>query len=70
VEIAVRLDCTDRMVAKWRRRFAEEGLPGLDEGPRPGRPRSFSPAEIAEIKALAYELPAATGPAAVALVGG
>lgn len=43
VEIAARLDCTDRMVAKWRRRFAAEGLAGLDERPRPGRPRSFSP---------------------------
>ena len=43
VEIAARLDCTDRMVAKWRSRFAAEGLAGLDERPRPGRPRSFSP---------------------------
>lgn len=43
VEIAARLDVTDRMVAKWRRRFAREGLAGLDERPRPGRPRSFSP---------------------------
>src|SRR6476661_3795693 len=42
-EIAARLDCTDRMVAKWRRRFTVEGLAGLDERPRPGRPRSFSP---------------------------
>jgi hypothetical protein len=42
-EIAARLDCTDRMVAKWRSRFAAEGLAGLDERPRPGRPRSFSP---------------------------
>jgi transposase len=61
VAIAARLDCTDRMVAKWRRRFAEEGLAGLDERPRPGRPRWFPPAEIAEVKALACELPAQTG---------
>ena len=31
VEIAARLDCTDRMVAKWRRRFAQEGLAGARE---------------------------------------
>src|SRR5215210_303101 len=43
VEIARRLDCTERSVGKWRRRFCEEGLAGLDEKPRPGRPRSFSP---------------------------
>ncbi|MGI8803394.1 MAG: helix-turn-helix domain-containing protein [Solirubrobacteraceae bacterium] len=42
-EIARRLDCTERSVHKWRRRFCEEGVPGLDEKPRPGRPRSFSP---------------------------
>jgi transposase len=60
-EIARRLDCTDKTAAKWRRRFAAEGIAGLDERPRPGRPRSFSPAEIAEVKALACELPAQTG---------
>jgi transposase-like protein len=43
VEIAEKLDVTDRMVAKWRKRFRTEGLAGLDEKPRPGRPRSFSP---------------------------
>lgn len=42
-EIARRLDSTERSVGKWRRRFYEEGLAGLDERPRPGRPRSFSP---------------------------
>jgi transposase len=61
VEIAAQLDCTARMVAKWRRRFAEEGVAGLDERPRPGRPRSFPPSDIAAVKALARELPATTG---------
>jgi transposase-like protein len=42
-QIAEKLDITDRTVFKWRRRFAAEGLAGLDEKPRPGRPRSFSP---------------------------
>ena len=34
-EIARRLDVTERCVHKWRRRWCEEGLPGLDEKPRP-----------------------------------
>jgi hypothetical protein len=51
-EIARRLDCTDKTAGKWRRRFAEEGLAGLDERRRPGRPRSFPPAEIAEVRSL------------------
>jgi transposase-like protein len=42
-EIARRLDCTERSVHKWRRRYFELGIPGLDEQPRSGRPRSFSP---------------------------
>ena len=41
VEIAEKLDCTDRTVVKWRRRFTAEGLAGLDERLAPGRPRSF-----------------------------
>jgi hypothetical protein len=27
----------------WRRRFCQEGIQGLEERPRPGRPRRFSP---------------------------
>jgi DNA-directed RNA polymerase specialized sigma24 family protein len=41
-EIAERLDCSEATVFKWRKRFFEEGLAGLDERPRPGRPRVFS----------------------------
>lgn len=33
----------------------------MDEKPRPGRPRSLSPSQVAEIKALACELPAESG---------
>ncbi|HVQ52646.1 MAG TPA: IS630 family transposase [Mycobacterium sp.] len=48
-------------VRKWRRRFATEGLPGLDDLPRSGRPRVFTPIQMAEVKALACTLPAETG---------
>jgi transposase-like protein len=42
-EIARRLDTPREVVWKWRRRFLEEGLPGLEERPRGGRPAVFSP---------------------------
>jgi len=41
--IAERLDTPRQIVRKWRQRFVEEGLRGLDERPRRGRPRRFSP---------------------------
>ena len=42
-EIAVRLDTSPQIVSKWRKRFFEQRLEGLDEAPRHGRPGSFSP---------------------------
>ncbi len=45
-------------VRKWRRRFWQRRLAGLDDLPRSGRPRQFSAVQVAEVKALACELPA------------
>jgi transposase len=59
--IAQRLDVHVDVVSRWRRRFAEEGLAGLADRKRSGRPRRFAPGVIAEVKALACELPAASG---------
>ena len=42
-EIADRLDTRREIVSKWRKRFFEEGLVGLEERPRGGRPPVFSP---------------------------
>jgi hypothetical protein len=42
-EIAHGLCVRREVVSLWRKRFFEERLPGLDERPRPGRPRSFPP---------------------------
>ena len=42
-EIAARLDTRREIVSKWRKRFYEQGLPGLEERPRGGRPPSFPP---------------------------
>ena len=48
-------------VRKWRRRFCQHRLAGLTDLPRSGRPRRFSAVQVAEVKALACELPADTG---------
>jgi transposase len=42
-QIAARVDLPRQVVSKWRKRFFEEGLPGLDERPRRGRPTVFPP---------------------------
>ena len=42
-EIARRLDTRRKVVWLWRKRFLEKRLEGLDELPRPGRPRAFPP---------------------------
>ena len=42
-EIAARLDTPREIVSKWRKRFFEHGLAGLEERPRGGRPPAFSP---------------------------
>ena len=41
--IADRLDVPVQLVSKWRKRFFEEGLDGLKDRPRAGRPRAFPP---------------------------
>lgn len=41
-EIAARLDTRRQIISKWRKRFYEEGMAGLEERPRRGRP-GFSP---------------------------
>jgi transposase len=48
-------------VRKWRRRFSEKGVNGLADLPRSGRPRRFGAAVVAQVKALACELPATSG---------
>jgi len=48
-------------VRTWRGRFAAEGLKGLADRPRSGRPPVFAATVRAEIKALACSLPAECG---------
>jgi hypothetical protein len=42
-EIAVYLHTSRDVASLWRKRFFEERLAGLEERPRPGRPRGFPP---------------------------
>lgn len=59
--IAAELATTEDTVRKWRGRFAEQGLEGLVDRPRSGRPRRFTALQAAEVKSLACQCPAATG---------
>ena len=42
-EIAHRLSLPVQIVTKWRKRYYNEGLSGLDERPRAGRPPQQTP---------------------------
>ena len=42
-EIAERLDVPRQIVSKWRKRFHEQRMAGMEDAPRSGRPPAFSP---------------------------
>jgi transposase len=48
-------------VRKWRQRFFRRRMAGLKDLPRSGRPSRFTAVQVAEVKALACELPADSG---------
>jgi len=56
--IARRVGVTPNTVRKWRKRFCTNGYAGLRDRPRSGRPRVFAAVVVAEVKAIACELPA------------
>ena len=43
LQVANELGCCRNTVILWRARFLQHGLAGLQDAPRSGRPRSFSP---------------------------
>ncbi len=43
LQVANELPCTRHTVGRWRSRYLAQGLHGLQDAPRPGRPRRFSP---------------------------
>jgi transposase len=48
-------------VGKWRKRFCREGVDGLADRKRSGRPRVFGAAVVTDAKAVACELPRTRG---------
>ena len=60
-KIARRREVSVDTVRLWRGRYADEGMKGLADRPRSGRPPKFTPVQMAEVKALACQLPAETG---------
>ena len=61
VDIARRVGVCVDVASKWRKRFCQEGLAGLVDRPRSGRPRVFGSEVVAGIKALACERPERRG---------
>src|SRR4030095_4556366 len=43
LRVAADMHCHRQTVRLWRTRYLEHGLAGLQDAPRPGRPRRFSP---------------------------
>ena len=60
-EISRRRAVVADTVRLWRGRYADEGMAGLADRRRSGRPPRFTPVQAAEVKALACQLPAETG---------
>jgi transposase len=57
-QIAERVGCTEPTVIKWRRQYAEAGLAGLEDAPRPGGPTTVLTGDaIAEILAATVTPP-------------
>ena len=48
-EVAARLGVHEHTVGKWRRRFVKDRMDGLTDEYRPGRPRTVSDAQVAEV---------------------
>jgi len=56
-EVSVGSGLSPQNCSKWRKRFMEDGLEGLKDLPRAGRPRQISPEERVSIMALACQKP-------------
>lgn len=54
-QVAEALGVSMPTVGKWRRRFVDQRLAGLDDEPRPGGPRTISDEAVAEVVTLTLE---------------
>lgn len=55
--IATQLTLSEKCVRRWMRRFDEQGLAGLDDAPRSGRPRTYDEAAYGQVLAKARSTP-------------
>ena len=57
-QVSERLSKRLLTVQKWRRRYLQQGLSGLEDQPRSGRPRKLAPAKVrAILKATVQRVP-------------
>ena len=56
-QISRELGCSNLTVGKWRRRYLALGLPGLQDAPRSGRPRTIAPPTRVQVISVASTLP-------------
>ena len=59
--IARKLGIAPTTAGKWRKRFWEEGIDGLADRKRPGRPRVFAAVVVTQAKAIAWSCPPPVG---------
>ena len=57
LQVAKELNCNRHTVGRWRSRYLQDGLRGLQDAPRPGRPRRFSPAARLDVMSMATRKP-------------
>jgi transposase len=56
-EIAARVGCSEQTVVAWRARYAKEGLAGLEDRERSGRPRTIDATKRSQILAVTLKPP-------------
>ena len=61
LQIAAELDCNRHTVAVWRDRYFRQGLAGLQDAPRSGRPLRFSPSAHVDVVSIATSEPSDYG---------
>ena len=57
VSVAQTVGLSPRHVHKWSRRFVQQGVDGLQDKARPGRPVKFSPGVALHLVKMACEMP-------------
>ena len=61
-ELVRMLGVSDPTVRVWIKRFNAQGLEGLKDAPRSGRPPTYTPEQVADVLAAALTDPKALGP--------